>query len=68
MSRKYCSVCGKTHKNEGYGMCNKHLQEEECRKNEESRETYHAWKEFMERSEEDRWEIMFDYLRSVKQL
>jgi hypothetical protein len=68
MSRKYCSVCGETHKNGGYGMCDKHLQEEECRGFLEQKETYDAWKEFMQRSEEDRWEVIFDYLRSIRHL
>lgn len=62
MSRKYCSVCGESHSNGGFGMCDKHLQEEEEARLEESAEFESSFENFMSRDEEDRWRLVFTHL------
>jgi hypothetical protein len=63
MSRKYCSVCGEPHKNTWRGLCDTHIEEEEIQQIADRNETADAYNQFMEKSEEDRWEVVFDYLR-----
>ena len=64
MSRKYCSVCGKTHQNGGLGMCDFHINQEEYERNEEDRKEEDQINHFMSLDDEDKWGKVFDFMRS----
>ena len=64
MSRKYCSVCGDPHDNRGDGLCDIHLAEEEQNQNEAAGVEADMLCNFLDRSEPNRWEIVFDFMRS----
>jgi hypothetical protein len=63
VSRRHCHVCGVTHENKSWGLCDKHLQEKEQKKEDDEYAESRILASFMEHSEEDRWEKVFDFMR-----
>jgi hypothetical protein len=64
MSRRYCDVCGESHNNGSLGMCSEHLQQEEAEQNEAKAEEATQFKYFMDLDKDERWEKVFDFMRS----
>jgi hypothetical protein len=58
MSRKYCAVCNMPHANQGLGLCDKHLVEEEAAEYEERGEREKAWEYF----QENKVQVIFDFI------
>ena len=64
MSRKYCSVCSEAHNNQGLGLCDTHLEEEEAERNDAAGVEADQFEHFMSLDENERWEKVFDFMRS----
>lgn len=64
MSRKYCDICGEAHDNRGLGLCDEHLAKEEAERNDAAAVEAAQLDHFMSLCEPDRWEKVFDFMRS----
>ena len=64
MSRRYCSVCREPHQNGGLGMCNAHIEQEEIDNTAAHNAEAEQFNHFMSLSEDERWEKVFEFMRS----
>lgn len=62
MSRKYCENCRQPHDNGATGFCDGCLAQDELDRLEYERDRRHAKDHFMNLSEDERWEMVFDAL------
>lgn len=64
MSRKYCSVCKEPHQNGGFGLCDTHIEQRDNEMREAHNEEPDQFSHFMSLDDEDKWEKVFDFMRS----
>ena len=57
-----CEVCGISHNNKGEGLCDRHMLEQDQNERETYKDRIAAKERFMEFSNEDKWDKVFDLL------